>query len=349
MMRRLTRRDFLRKVAAALGGATGALFLNACGIQDTPTAPPTLSPTSRPLPTMLPSSSPVIEPTPITGNASTPPTLEPSPTATPIPDLVVARGGEPEDLVRRAVAALGGMEKYVHKGDVVVVKPNICVAYHTYEYAVTTNPWVVAAVVKLALEAGASQVKVMDYPFGGTQAEAYEISGIAKEVAAAGGSMENMVGYKYVKAEVPKGVDLRTFSFYKDILDANVVINLPIAKHHSAAVLTLGMKNLMGVVRDRSGMHANLGQRIADVASRVAPALTLVDAVRILTANGPTGGNLNDVKQLDTIIASPDMVAADSYATTLFGMKGADIPYIEAASKMGLGQIDLQAIKISEV
>jgi uncharacterized protein (DUF362 family) len=133
-------------------------------------------------------------------------------------------------------------------------------------------------------------------------------------------------------------------------MDADVVINVPIAKHHSAAGLTLGMKNLMGVVHDRDGMHARgLHQAIADIATVVRPQLTIIDAIRILTANGPTGGNLKDVKKLDTLVASTDVVAADSYATTFFGMTGKDIDYIRFGAAMGLGEMDLTKIKIEEI
>ena len=246
------------------------------------------------------------------------------------PDLVVARGGEPEELVQRALAALGG------------------VAYHTYEYAATTNPWVVATLVRLCLEAGARRVRVMDSPFGGGPEEAYVRSGIQEQVVAAGGEMEIMSSFKFVAAEIPLGLDLRQCDIYDQVLNADVVINVPIAKTHSLARLTLGMKNLIGVISDWPAMHRNLGQRLADLTSRVRPALTVVDAVRILVANGPTGGNLDDVKKIDTVIASPDIVAADSYAATLFGLQPDDLSYVRAATAMGLGRSDLDSLKIEE-
>jgi uncharacterized protein (DUF362 family) len=148
-------------------------------------------------------------------------------------------------------------------------------------------------------------VRVIDFPFGGTPDQAYTISGIKEQVTAAGGEMEIPARMKFVKTDIPLGQDIHDWMIYEDILKADVVINVPIAKHHSLARLTLGMKNLMGVVQNRESLHANLGQRLADLASRVRPALTVVDAVRILTANGPTGGNLNDVKKLDTVIVTP--------------------------------------------
>ena len=103
-------------------------------------------------------------------------------------------------------------------------------------------------------------------------------------------------------------------------MKADVLIDVPVAKTHGLARLTLGMKNLMGLIKNRSAIHSNLGQRIADLTSLFHPTLTVIDAVRMLMANGPTGGNLDDVKQMDTVIVSPDIVAADSFAATLFGL-----------------------------
>ena len=121
---------------------------------------------------------------------------------------MVARNGEPEEMVRRAISALGGMQRFVAQGSKVVIKPNICVAYHSYEYAATTNPWVVGALVKLCLEAGAKQVQVLDFPFGGTIDEAYNKSGIAEQVKLAGGEMVGMPRFKFVKTEIPSGKNL---------------------------------------------------------------------------------------------------------------------------------------------
>jgi uncharacterized protein (DUF362 family) len=275
------------------------------------------------------------------------PTILPSP-----PDkayLAVARGQDPEAIVRTAIESLGGMERFVKTGDDVIIKPNICVAYHTYEYAATTNPWVVGTLVGLCREAGAGHVRVMDYPFGGTPEQAYERSGIAEAVKNAGGEMEVMSNMKFRETEIPDGLDIKKWPVYVDALDADVLINVPIAKHHSLGRLTLGMKNLMGLIKDRGQMHFNLGQRLADITSLLRPQLTVVDAVRILTNHGPTGGNLDDVKLMNTVIASHDVVAADTYAAKLFGLKGDDIPAIRAAVPMGLGTNDLTGVRVEEI
>jgi len=263
--------------------------------------------------------------------------------------LAVARGQEPEALVRAALKALGGMQRFVKPGSEVILKPNICVDYHSAEFAATTNPAVVAAVTKLCLEAGAKRVRVLDMPFGGTPESAYAISGIAEAVKAAGGEMSIMSPVKFVKTDIPRGVDIRSWPVYRDALDADVLINLPIAKHHSLARLSLGAKNLFGLAANPPQLHSSLGQRAADLLSLFRPSLTIVDAVRILVAHGPTGGSLDDVKQADTVIASHDPVSADAYAATLFGLKGEDIAYVKAAAALGLGALDLSSVKLEEI
>ena len=367
-MKPISRREFLHSLAAGAGGLALQALLTACGVNtDAPiqsanelesqpaAAEETPNPSSEPdlsQPVVNPAETAdgqtVVEVVP-KEQAPESQAAEPAVPSTGTPHLAVARGPDPEALVQRAVAALGGMGVFVPSGAQVIIKPNICVAYHTYEYAATTNPWVVAALVKLALDAGAKKVLVMDNPFGGTPDQAYTRSGIREQVEAAGGEMVNMAPFKFVKTDLPEGQDIKSWELYDDVVNADVLIDVPIAKHHSLARLTLGMKNLMGTVENRGGLHANLGQRLADLTSRLRPALTIVDAVRILTANGPTGGSLDDVKQLDTVIASPDIVSADSYAATLFGRKPEEIAYIEKGAAMGLGRMDLQNLTIEEI
>jgi uncharacterized protein (DUF362 family) len=329
----ITRRNMLKYLLA--GSAAG--LISAC--QKSPAAAPA-SPSN---PTVVPTQ------TAATGAPAVPTATQPQPTAASYPDLAVARTGEPEALTRAALDALGGMSRFVPKGSKVIVKPNICVAYHTYEYAATTNPWVVGAIVKMCLEAGARTVQVMDYPFGGTAKAAYAKSGIAEQVEAAGGEMVQMSPIKFNEHTIDNALSLTRSFLYDDALTTDVLIDVPIAKNHSMATLTMGMKNLMGLIMTREEIHWDFGKRLTDLARVFHPTLTVIDAVRILTANGPTGGNLADVKQLDTVIASADIVAADSYGATLFGMKPEDLDYIQVGAENGLGRSDLANMNIKEI
>ncbi|MFZ6029697.1 MAG: DUF362 domain-containing protein [Chloroflexota bacterium] len=265
------------------------------------------------------------------------------------PYLAVVRGADPAAIVQAALAALGGIERFVKPGNDVIVKPNICVDYHTPEYAVTTNPEVVGALVTLALGAGARRVRVMDTPFGGTPESAYAVSGIEAAVRAAGGEMEVMSQVKFAKFDIPNGKSIRSWAIYRDIMETDVLIDVPIAKHHSSARLTLGAKNLIGAATNANQMHLSLAQRIADLTSAIRPTLTVVDAYRILKDHGPTGGSLNDVEETHTVIASHDLVAADAYGATLFGLQGEDVPFIKKCAEMGLGTLDLSAVKVEEI
>ena len=263
--------------------------------------------------------------------------------------LAVAHGADPAAIVKAALAALGGIERFVRQGQDVIIKPNICVDYHTAEFAATTNPQVVATLVTLCLGAGARRVRVMDMPFGGTPSSAYAISGIEEAVKAVGGEMEIMSPVKFAQFDIPAGKDLKSWDIYRDVLETDVLIDVPIAKHHSLARLSMASKNLLGVVSNPNLIHQNLAQRIADLVSVIRPTLTVVDAYRILIDHGPTGGSLNDVKQTNTIIASHDIVAADSYGATLFGLTGAEIPYVKKSAEMELGTMDLSGVKVEEV
>ena len=351
MSSRFDRRKFLRSLLL-LGIGYGLIPNVACSPSKPNPAPlPTTGgptpPTTQPTGLPNPAASPAPTAAATSGKVSS---ATGAPSAVSAAELAVARGDGPEAITRAAIGALGGMGRFVKAGSEVIVKPNICVDYHSYEYAATTNPKVVGTLVKLCLEAGARSVRVMDAPFGGTAERAYANSGIADTVRAAGGQMELMSSLKYQDVAIPKGRDIKKWKIYRDVVDeSTVLINVPIAKTHDLAGLTMGMKNLMGVIENRSSLHTNIDQRIADLSTVIRPALTVVDAVRILVHNGPTGGRLSDVKQMNTVIASPDIVAADSYGATLFGKKGTDLGYLRNAAAMGIGVLDLSQVTIKEV
>jgi len=265
------------------------------------------------------------------------------------PVVVVAEKDKPAELVRKAIKALGGMGRFVKKGNRVLIKPNIAFA-RPPEGAATTNPEVVAELVQLCFEAGAKEVIVLDYTLDPARIT-YEMSGIAKAAEAKGARVVYVSPRDFVPIEVPKGKILSAYDVrvLKQVLDADVFINVPIAKTHGSARLTLGMKNLMGIIQDRGAWHrsGDLHQCIADFVTAVKPHLTVIDAIRILASGGPKGPGR--VEQKDTIIASTDIVAADAYATTLFGLTPNDVPHIIKAAELGVGVADLKRVKIVKV
>lgn len=262
--------------------------------------------------------------------------------------LAVAHGTSAGTNTKKAIAAIGGMRKFVSSGDVVVVKPNIGHA-RAPKYAVDTNPSVVATLVSLARQAGAKKVIVMDNPVGSDPVNCYSASGIAAAVKSAGGSMHVMGSSGYKQYAIP-GHLLKTHPLYAAIVNADVLINVPIAKQHGSTGLTLAGKNMMGCTSNRQKMHTlGLSQSIAEINGKLRPELTVIDAMRILVRNGPSGGSLNDVEMKNTVIACKDWVAADTYATRLFGKKPGAVPYIKAAANMNLGTMNLSSVTIRNV
>jgi len=345
----LSRREFIRRSILYSLAIAGGNALVSCSQPAS---------TSTPIPPTAPAlATATLAPTSAATRAAGA-TIVPAPTmtATPLapvagePYLAVARGASPAAITRAVVDALGGISKFVKAGNDVIIKPNICNAQNGPEYASTTNPEVVAELVKMCLEAGAKRVRVMDSPFSGTAVIAYVKSGIREAVEKVGGQMELMASNKYVPVDFPNGRSLKSGKVYQDILKADVVINVPIAKHHGSAQLTLAMKGLMGVVQDRNSIHLPLDQRIADLSTVIKPTLNIIDGVRVLMNHGPTGGNLKDVKMANTLIASYDPVATDAYAAQIFfSKKPQDIDYIKIGAEMGLGRYDFDKVRIKEV
>lgn len=264
------------------------------------------------------------------------------------PTVVLAEGVDHGRITRNAIAALGGMGRFVKPGNTVVVKPNMGWD-RTPELAANTNPLVVRAIVEECLRAGAKKVKVFDRTCN-DQRRCYRSSGI--EAALKG--MKN-VEVKYLEEERFKkvalgGKVLKEWELYDEALAADVFINVPVLKHHGLSKLTIGMKNIMGIMGgNRGSLHKNLDVALADVNAAFKTHLTVVDATRILTAHGPQGGDRRDVKILNKVVASTDIVAADAFATTLFGLKPEDIAVTVAAHKRGLGEMRTERMKIIRV
>jgi uncharacterized protein (DUF362 family) len=262
--------------------------------------------------------------------------------------LSVAKGEDYTALVTKVLEPLGGMNQFIKPGDRVVVKPNIGWD-RSPEQAANTHPKVVQAVVRQALAAGAGKVQVFDRTCN-EQRRCYANSGIEQAIRELNDNravIEHIDNRKFVPVEIARGKVLTRWEIYKDALDCDCYINLPVAKHHGLSRLTLGIKNSMGVIGgNRGSLHHDLGQSLADLATVVKPKLTLIDATRILLNNGPQGGNLADVRRMDTLIASADPVAADAYATTLFELRPDTIDSTVAAYRMGLGEMDLEKIRV---
>lgn len=250
---------------------------------------------------------------------------------------------EARRLTREAVNGLGGMPRFISRGDVVWVKPNIGWNRQP-EQAATTNPDVVATLVSMCYEAGAKKVIVSDNSCNAAPAS-FARSGIQQAAQKAGADCFVLDERKYRKTDV-NGKALKSWEVYGDVLGVNKLINVPIVKHHGLCKATLGMKNLMGVVGgERNRFHQDLNNTLVDLATFFKPTLVVMDAIRVLVANGPVGGNLADVKRKDTVAAGTDQVAIDAFGATLLGHKPQDIGYIAEAHARKLGTMDFESLK----
>ncbi|MGP8052068.1 MAG: DUF362 domain-containing protein [Desulfobaccales bacterium] len=274
-----------------------------------------------------------------------------APAQAPEPLLVKAQGSNYAHLVGDAIQALGGMKKFVNPGEVVVVKPNMAWD-RTPELGANAHPLVVRQVVELCLEAGAKQVKVLDNTCDDAR-RAYESSGIKAAVEAIKDPralVEFVDERRFVEVNIEKAKSLKKWYFYKDILEADRFINIPVAKQHSESRLTMCLKNMMGAIGGwRGRIHVGLHQNIADMNLLLRPDLHVLDATRIMISNGPKGGRPEDVVVKNLLFAGTDPVALDTYGTGLFGLKPEDLGYVVKAHQAGRGEMDLSKIKVLSI
>jgi uncharacterized protein (DUF362 family) len=264
------------------------------------------------------------------------------------PDLVAVRDGMPDKMFDKAIAALGGMERFVKKNQKVLVKPNIGFSLPP-DRAANTNPLLVKRIVEHCLKAGASKVFVFDNTTSHWE-ECYKISGIGPAVKEGGGIL--VPGHKesyYQQVSIPGALSLKKTKIHELYLESDVIINVPILKHHGSVDLTIAIKNLMGVVWDRWYYHSNnLPQCIADFCLYRKPTLNVVDAYAVVMRNGPRGNSTKDVDIKKMLLVSKDIVAIDAAAAKIFGKDPGKVAYIKKAHDFKLGTMNLEQIKIEK-
>jgi uncharacterized protein (DUF362 family) len=266
-------------------------------------------------------------------------------------DFAVAHGepgaATPTQLAERVVAALGGMQRFVSRGDRVVIKPNIGWD-RTPLQAANTNPELVAAVVTMALHAGAREVIVTDASCN-EPGRCFQRSGIWARAQRAGAEVVLPADHRFRTMRL-RGEVLDEWPIYRTLVEADKVINMPVAKHHNLAKYTAAMKNWYGVLGGRRNrLHQSIDVSIADLATFMRPTLTVVDAVRVLLRNGPQGGNVDDTRRMDTVIASTDQVAADAFGCTLIGQHPDRLPYLRMGQDRHIGTMDWHTLRPREV
>jgi uncharacterized protein (DUF362 family) len=261
-----------------------------------------------------------------------------------LPEMVVAQGESPRALVRSAVDALGGIRRFIARGDVVVVKPNIGWD-RAPEQAANTNPDLVAEVVLLCQEAGARTVIVTDMSCNDPRV-CFDRSGIA-DAARKAGAQVLLPDERHFRQVNLGGDVLTTWPVLEPFLTADKIINLPIAKHHSLTGCTLGMKNFYGIIGgQRSRLHQRIHESLVDLTAFARPTLTIIDAYRVLMRGGPTGGSLADVEFKKTLLAGTDPVALDSYAAKAWwDLDYQRLPFLRIAQARGLGKMNFEDVR----
>jgi uncharacterized protein (DUF362 family) len=253
----------------------------------------------------------------------------------------------PEQLVRRAIEAMGGMKRFVSRGDVVVIKPNI--GWDRLPvHAANTSPDVVGAVIQMAFEAGAKKVTVADGSCNDPN-RCFQRSGIWRKAYSLGAEVVLPAEHRFRTTRM-KGEVLDEWPIFTTLVDADKVINVPVAKHHNLAKYTAAMKNWYGVLGGRRNrLHQNIDTSIADLATFMRPSLVVVDATRVLVRNGPQGGNIDDTRVMNTVVASVDQVAADAFGCTLIGQHRDNLPYLKMGHERGLGTMYWENLRVKEV
>jgi len=265
-----------------------------------------------------------------------------------VPEAVWVENGEPVELLQTAAEAFGGLNTFISKGDVVVIKPNIGWD-RAPEMGATTNPDLVAELVKQCLDAGAKQVKIFDRTCNNPR-RCYRSSRIEASAKEAGAAVDQIRDFKFKNLRITGGEEIKEWPVYQDYLEADKVINVPIAKVHSMSTVTLGLKNLMGTLGgERGSLHNHFAVKLTDIAREILPTLTIVDAYRILEHNGPVGGNINDVKQTRTLIMSPCTATTDRLALELFGLPFEQVAHIRTAYERGLNKYDFGNLRLQKI
>lgn len=265
------------------------------------------------------------------------------------PGVFVARGTDPERMVFAALEAAGGIGSLVWPGAVVAVKPNIAWD-RPPELGANTSPEVVAAVVRACLEAGAARVEVFDRTVNDPRLT-YARSGVADAARDAGAQVFYVDDRDFSDVEIPGGTAITRWPYYRRALQADVLINCPVPKHHSTSGLTMAMKNTMGILGGRRGeLHRRIHEALVDMNRPGLTSLVVMDATRIMVEHGPDGGSPEFLRRKDEVIVTTDIVAADAYGATLFGRSPEDLPFIGLAAAAGLGDPDLaRSPKVIEV
>ncbi len=259
-----------------------------------------------------------------------------------LPDrtISIAKGPDRVKTVNKAIELLGGIERFVKPGETVAIKPNVAFATPAVLGA-TANPLLVAEVVRLCYNrGGAKKVIVTDNPIN-DPAGCFALSGIGRAASDAGAEIVLPRANLFKNTTLAKGRLIKDWPiFFEPFSRADKLIGVAPVKHHQRAGASMTMKNWYGLLGGRRNIfHQDINTIIAELAMMVRPTLVILDGTEVMMTNGPTGGSIFDLRRADTLIASTDCVAADSYGCKLLNLKVSDLPYLERAEKARAGNL----------
>lgn len=259
--------------------------------------------------------------------------------------LSIVRGSDRKETVKKAIELLGGIDRFVKKGETVAIKPNIAFA-SSPRLGATANPQLVAEVIRLCYKAGAEQVIVTDNPIN-DPASCFTLSHIGKEASQAGAKIIMPKEHHFKHTTLETGRLIRNWPiYYEPFKKAHKLIGIAPIKHHARAGASMSMKNFYGLLGGRRNIfHQNINTIIAELAMMVKPTFVILDGTEVMMTNGPTGGSISDLKRTNTMIASTDCVAADSYGCSLLNLKVPNLPYLKKAQNAGAGTTDYESLK----
>ena len=253
----------------------------------------------------------------------------------------------PETVARAlaaALAPLGGMSAFVKPGQSVLLKVNLLTKAEPAR-AITTHPELVRATVRLVREAGAGRIAIGDSPGGRTSAQAaraiFEASGMAA-VAREEGIEVVLFDDAVVRAPAPGGKLYQHFNLGREVVDADVLIDMPRLKTHGFMMMTGAVKNLFGCIPglEKAQFHVKVpdrddfGEMLVDLLLACRPELSIMDAVIGMEGAGPAGGS---PRHIGAVLASADAVAMDVVAAAITGFDPMDVYTNAAANRRGLG------------
>ncbi|GAI09087.1 unnamed protein product, partial [marine sediment metagenome] len=259
--------------------------------------------------------------------------------------MSIVKGTDRKATVNKAIELLGGMKIFVKRDETIAIKPNVAFASSPMLGA-TTHPELVAEVVRLCYEAGAKQVIVTDNPIN-DPASCFKWSGIGKAADAARAKVILPKDHLFRHTTLAGGKLIRNWPvFFGPFENVDKLIGISPVKDHARAGASMSMKNWYGLLGGRRNVfHQDINTIIAELSMMVKPTLVILDGTEVMITNGPTGGSDSDLRRANTLVASTDMVAADSYGCTLLDLKVSDLPYLTKAEKAGAGTTDYESLK----